>query len=457
MTISERPQPGDPRPYEFPSTERFTLGNGLRVIVAPMPRLPLVSILAVVDAGASGDGAGNEGLASLTAAALAEGAAERDGPALAEAFERLGTGLESGAGWDDATVQLTVTPARLDDALALLADVLMAPRFAEGDVARLKAERLAELLQERVEPRGLADERFARVVYDESSRYARAAGGTSASVRALDVAQVRAWHDARYSGATTTLIVTGDVTPERVRSLVERRLGAWSRPVQRMPAVVVGARSRVRGVHVVSKADAPQSELRVGHLGLPRGHGDYFATVVMNAVLGGLFGSRINLNLREVHAYTYGAHSAFDWRRAAGPFVVGTAVKTEVTDAAVREILLEIDRIRDAEVSMDEMELATKYLGGVFPIRYETTGAVAGALAMANVYGLDDDYFGTYRDRIAAVTPADVLAAARAHLHPDELQVLAVGDASAIEGPLAALQLGVLSVTNADDDEGADA
>ena len=457
MTISERPQPGDPRPYEFPSTERFTLGNGLRVIVAPMPRLPLVSILAVVDAGASGDGAGNEGLASLTAAALAEGAAERDGPALAEAFERLGTGLESGAGWDDATVQLTVTPARLDDALALLADVLMAPRFADGDVARLKAERLAELLQERVEPRGLADERFARVVYDESSRYARAAGGTPASVRALDAAQVRAWHEARYSGATTTLIVTGDVTPERVRSLVERRLGAWSRPVQRMPAVVVLARSTVRGVHVVAKADAPQSELRVGHVGLPRAHGDHFAVVVLNAVLGGLFGSRINLNLREVHAYTYGAHSAFDWRRAAGPFVVGTAVKTEVTDAAVREILLEIDRIRDAEVSIDEMELATKYLGGVFPIRYETTGAVAGALAMANVYGLDDDYFGTYRDRIAAVTPADVLAAARAHLHPDELQVLAVGDASAIEGPLAALQLGVLSVTNADDDEGADA
>lgn len=466
MTISGRPQPGKPRPYEFPSTERFTLGNGLRVIVARMPRLPLVSILAVVDAGASGDGAGNEGLASLTAAALAEGAAERDGPALAEAFERLGTGLESGAGWDDATVQLTVTPARLDDALALLADVLMAPRFADGDVARLKAERLAELLQEQVEPRGLADERFARVVYDESSRYARAAGGTPTSVRALDAAQVRAWHEARYSGATTTLIVTGDVTPERVRSLVERRLGAWSRPVQPMAAVVVrgagcgvvlGEGCGVRKVHVVSKADAPQSELRIGHVGLPRGHGDYFAAVVMNAVLGGLFGSRINLNLREVHAYTYGAHSAFDWRRAAGPFVVATAVKTEVTDAAVREILLEIDRIREAEVSMDEMELATKYLGGVFPIRYETTGAVAGALAMANVYGLNDDYFGTYRDRIAAVTPADVLAAARAHLHPDELQVLAVGDASAIEGPLAALQLGVLSVTNADDDEGADA
>ncbi len=455
MTSAVRPKTGAARPYEFPATTRFALGNGVRVVVAPMPRLPLVSVLAVVDAGAAGDGCGHEGLAMLTAMALAEGAAARNGPALAEAFERLGTGIESGAGWDDAIVQLTVTPARLDDALALLADVLVAPRFAEGDVARLKAERLAELLQERVEPRALADERFARAVYDESSRYSRAAGGTPASVRALDVAHVRAWHDARYNGATTTIIVAGDVTPERVRDIVERRLGAWSRPALPMAAVVVSGRSRVTRVHVVAKADAPQSELRIGHVGLPRAHGDYFPAVVLNAVLGGLFSSRINLNLREVHAYTYGAHSAFDWRRAAGPFVVGTAVKTEVTDAAVREILLEIDRIREAEVSTDELELSTKYLGGVFPIRYETTGAVASALAMATIYGLNDDYFDTYGERIAAVTSADVLAAARAHLHPDALQIVAVGDAAAIEGPLAALRLGELMVTSADEGDGA--
>ena len=455
MTSVMRPRTGISRPYAFPATTRFALGNGLRVVVAPMPRLPLVSVLAVVDAGAAGDRCGHEGLAMLTAMALAEGAAGRDGPALAEAFERLGTGIESGAGWDDAIVQLTVTPARLDDVLALLADVLMAPRFAEGDVARLKAERLAELLQERVEPRALADEHFARAVYDDSSRYARAAGGTPASVPSLEATDLRAWHDARFNGATTTIVVAGDVTPERVRAIVERHLGAWSRPVQRMPEVVVGAVWRVRRVHVVAKADAPQSELRIGHVGLPRGHDDYFPVVVLNAVLGGLFSSRINLNLREVHAYTYGAHSAFDWRRAAGPFVVGTAVKTEVTDAAAREILLEIDRIREAEVSTDELELSTKYLQGVFPIRYETTSAVASALALATVYGLSDDYFDTYRERIAAVTSADVLAAARAHLHPDALQIVAVGDAAAIEGPLAALRHGELTVTSADEGDGA--
>lgn len=453
MTV--RPVPGAPRPYEFPIAARFALSNGLRVAVAPMSRLPLVTILAVVDAGASGEHTGHEGVAMLTASALAEGAAERDGPALADAFERLGTAIESGADWDEAIIRLTVTPSRLDDALALLADVLMAPRFADGDIARLKAERLAELLQQQVEPRGLADERFARVVYSPASRFARSAGGTTSSVRALDTAQVRAWHSARYSAATTTIVVAGDVTPDTVQSLLERRLGAWSKAVQPMAVVDVQARSATRGVHVVAKADAPQSELRVGHVGLPRAHRDYFPVVVMNAVLGGLFSSRINLNLREVHAYTYGAHSAFDWRRAAGPFVVGTAVKTEVTDAAVREILLEIDRTRDSAVSTDELELATKYLGGVFPIRYETTGAVASALAMASVYGLPDDYFVTYRDRIGAVTADDVLQAARTHLRPEAMQILAVGDASAIAGPLSALQLGEPELTNADEGEDA--
>ncbi|HEY3287619.1 MAG TPA: pitrilysin family protein [Gemmatimonadaceae bacterium] len=448
-----RPRPGIPGPYEFPQSTKFTLANGLRVIVAPMNRLPLVSVIAVVDAGASGDVAGHEGLAMLTASALSEGTVDRDGPSLVEALERLGTTIESGADWDEASVQLTVTPSRLEDATALLAEVLTAPRFAEGDVNRLRAERLAELLQQRVEPRGLADERFARVVYAPNSRYAHPSGGTPASVRALTVEQVQDFYAARFSGATTTLIVVGDVTPERVRPIVERYLGTWSRPLQATAEVQATGRARTRDVHVVSKADAPQSELRVGHVGLPRTHHDYFPTVVMNAVLGGLFSSRINLNLRERHAYTYGAHSGFDWRRAAGPFVVGTAVKTEVTDAAVREILLEIDRIREAPVSTDELDLATKYLAGVFPIRYETTGAVASALALSTVYGLPDDYFSTYRDRITAVTRDDVLRVARAHLHPESMQILAVGNADAITEPLAALHLGTPSVTAADEGE----
>jgi predicted Zn-dependent peptidase len=161
----------------------------------------------------------------------------------------------------------------------------------------------------------------------------------------------------------------------------------------------------------------------------------------MNALLGGLFSSRINLNLRERHAFTYGASSYFDWRRAAGPFVVSTAVKSDVTARAVEEILREIDAMRLTAPAREELSLATDYLAGVFPIRYESTSAVAGALAGAEVFGLPEDWFATYRDRVQAITPADVHRAAQAYLDPAQLLVLAVGDAGVIAEPLGALDL----------------
>jgi zinc protease len=169
---------------------------------------------------------------------------------------------------------------------------------------------------------------------------------------------------------------------------------------------------------------------------------------VMNAVLGGLFGSRINLNLREVHGYTYGASSVYDWRRGPGPFVVSTAVQSEVTAPALREIGLEIDRIRAEKISEDELSLARDYLEGVFPIRYETTAAIASALATLVIYELPPDYYDSYRRNIHNVSTDAVLEAARLHLHPHELQTVVVGDAGIVRESLASLALGELTVHN---------
>ena len=243
-----------------------------------------------------------------------------------------------------------------------------------------------------------------------------------------------------------------DVNSDRATRMVERALGTWKGAPPVTSPVDDRTNSGTRRVKVVHKPDAPQSELRIGHRGVPRGHRDYFPIVVMNALLGGLFSSRINLNLRERNAYTYGARSTFDWRRQAGPFVVATAVKTEVTDAATREILREITLLREEMVGDEELSLATAYLDGVFPIRYETTHAVAEAIAVANVHTLDADYYGTYRDHVRAVTAADVRRAAETHLHPDELLVLAVGDAGAIRDPLERLAIGPLDVYEAHED-----
>jgi zinc protease len=454
MTAIGRPLPGIPREYSFPHVERSVLPNGMRIAVAPMPRLPLVTVLALVDAGGACDAAGSEGAASLTISALAEGTTRLDGAALTEQFESLGTALSSGSDWDDATAHIAVTPARLETAIALLGEVLLTPAFGQKDVQRLKAERLSELMQQQVEPRGLADDKFAEFLFVPGSRYAVPEGGNMSSVRTLGAEQLRALHSARYTPGATTLVLAGDVTSERAVELAERAFGSWRGTTPGTVRVDDREAAPGRRMHIVNKAGAPQSELRVGHRGVPRGHPDYFPIVVMNALLGGLFSSRINLNLRERNAFTYGARSAFEWRRGAGPFMVSTAVKTEVSDAATREILLEIGKMREDKVSADELSLATAYLDGVFPIRYETTNAVAQAIAIAQVYGLGDDYYSKYRERIRAITPDDVLRAAQEFLHPEKLLVLAVGDAAAIRAPMEALGAGELTVHEAPAEDG---
>jgi zinc protease len=202
-------------------------------------------------------------------------------------------------------------------------------------------------------------------------------------------------------------------------------------------------------VHLIAKADAPQSELRIGHVGISRNHPDFFPTNVMNAVLGGLFNSRINLNLREAHGYTYGAFSGFEWRRQAGPFVVHTAVKSDITDAAAREVLREIDRIRAEPVSADEMSLATSYLDGVFPIRFETTAAIAAALSVLVIHGLPEDYYDRYREHVRALTTEQILAAAEHYLHPDAMQMVVVGDPASVRESLEAMRFGPITVYDA--------
>jgi len=439
-----RPVPGPARDYHFPTFERLLLGNKVAVLVAPMPRLPIATVLAVVDAGAGWDRPGREGLAQLVAKLLLEGAGSRDGAELADAFERLGATVESSADWDAAVLSMTVTSTHIAPAFALFADVLRHPAFPEREIERLKAERLAELLQLRAEPRGLADEAFATALYDTSSRYAVAEGGAKETVEMISVGDVAGLYGLRYGPLTTTLIVAGDVTTSSVMKLAKKHLGDWAGNAERgRPSTDKPART-TPATHLVAKEGAPQSELRIGHIGVPRTHPEYFEIVVMNAIFGGLFNSRINMNLREAHAYTYSAFSGFDWRRGAGPFIISTAVRTDVTTDSIRQVLREVDRMRTECVSAEELSLATSYLDGVFPIRYETTAAVAGALANQTVYGLPDNYFDTYRAHIRSVSADSVLATAERHLDPSRMQVVVVGDASELRGQLQELRFGPL-------------
>jgi len=448
IDLSVRPTPGAPRAYRFPAFESVTLPNGLRVVVAPQRKLPLVTVLALVDAGSVADPVGQEGVAQLTASLLTEGTGDLTGAALAERVELMGSSLDSGADWDSSVVKLTTLSSRLPEAISVLARVLTEPTLPDDEFQRLRTERLADLLQQRSEPRSLADEAFAQVIYAPAARYAKPDGGTEQSVRALTLDQLRAFHADRYSPVVTTVVLVGDVSVDDGVALVTHVLGSWTgtRPAD-SPAPDT-TRSVPRGVRIVRKADAPQSELRVGHVGPLRLTPEYFPLVLCNAILGGLFSSRLNLNLREEHAYTYGAHSGFDWRRWAGPFSMDAAVQSDVTAKAVREILTEFEKMRAEPVTTSELSLAQSYLDGVFPIRFETTRAIASALASQSIFGLPADYYDTYRDNIRAVTADQILAVAQTHLHPSRLQVVAVGDPEAISADLLALDIGPVTVTD---------
>jgi predicted Zn-dependent peptidase len=441
-----RPGAAPARPYHFPRFERRVLPNGLRLIIAPIPKLPIVTIAALAEAGAVGDPPTQAGLAQLTAKLLLEGTTAADGTAITDRFERLGASIDSHADWDIAAVTVTTLTDKLYESFALLGEVLRAPAFSEREVERLKAERLAELLQLRAEPRGLADELFSRFLYESSSRYARPDGGDETSVRAVSRQDVAKFYTARYSPASMTMIVVGDVQSAQLERMAMEVFGDWKGGPTTNASSSDEAARRSRAVHIVNKPDAPQSELRIGHVGLPRRHPDYFPAMIMNAVLGGLFSSRINLNLREAHGYTYGASSYFDWRRQKGPWVVATAVASDVTHAAAGEVLKEIDRFRAAPISEDELTLATSYLDGVFPIRFETTSAIAAALSTLVVYDLPDDWYDEYRTRVRAVTTGDVLTAAQRHLHPDALQMVVVGNAASVREGVAGMAFGPLQV-----------
>lgn len=440
-----RPPATAPRPYRFPDFERHRLDNGLSVWLVPLRDRELVSVHLLTDAGAAAEEEARGGIAALTAQLLVTGTERLDAAAFAETTERLGIEVSSESSWDSARAGFVALGERLDAGLDLLAEMIRTPRLDEGELDRLKGERLNDILQSRADPGRLADECFLRELFAEGIPYGRFSAGSPETVEALTVDDARAFHASRYAPGTAHLVIAGAFDPSVALSAIERHLGGWtgSGPGHRK------IEPRTRGGRRVVLVDRPgsvQSELRVGHLGIDRHDPRYFPATVMAALLGGVFGSRLNLRLREELGYTYGARCSFDPRRAAGPFTASAAVQTEVTTDAVRELLAQLDRMRDAAPGEAELAEVRDFLIGVFPLRFETTAGIAGAIEPLAIYGLPDDYWQTYRERIEAVGTAEVHEVARDLVRPDEALILLTGDASRVRDELEGASFGPLEV-----------
>jgi zinc protease len=437
---STAPPAGAPRPYHFPDVTRVTLPNGLRVLVAENHNAPIVSLRVLVRSGADHDNAELAGLAALVGDLLDEGAGSRDAMQLAEDIGLLGGALGTGADWDATYASLEVLSRYSGPTIDILADVTFRATMPEDGFERVRNERLTDILQQRDEPGSIAGKRFANLLYG-SGTYGNSVTGNDDSLARITLDDVRRFYREHYLPNNSSVIVAGDISPEAAIDLVTKAFGPWEPGIEPPRPTVTPAELEASRIYLIDRPQAVQSEIRIGHIGVARSTEDYFAISVMNALLGGVFNSRINLNLREKHGYTYGARSAFGFRRQTGPFVVSAPVRNEVTRESVSEVLGELRRIRTGDVEERELEDTKNYLIGVFPATVQSASEVGGRLLDMELYGLPEDYFDHYRENIAAIDKAEIERVARKYIDPERVLIVIVGNATQIRGPLGGLGL----------------
>jgi predicted Zn-dependent peptidase len=446
------PQPGPPSALNLPAIQKRQLSNGLPVWIVELHDVPVAQVNLVVFSGTADDPSGKFGVASLAAAMLDEGAGNRSSLEIADAADFLGAALDVVAGIDQTTVRLHVPVARLDAALPIMADVALRPSFPPTELERVRRDRLTSILQARDDPATIDALAYARVLYGPAHRYGTATIGTALTVKSFTTDDLRAFHTAVFHPTNAALLIVGDVTPAKVMPLLESNFGGWkatgaSAPQATLPPVEPPAE---RQIYLIDMPGAPQSQIRIGGIGVARSTPDYFPILILNTILGGSFSSRLNANLREQHGYTYGASSSFDMRAAAGPFVATAAVQTDKTADALKEFFNELARIRET-VPAEELDRAKNYVARRFPGEFETTSQISGRLQEMLVYHLPGDYFSRYVQNIEAVTAADVRRAAERLIRPDRFVVVITGDRKSIEPAIRALNLGPIRVLTVDD------
>lgn len=428
---SAPPAAGPVQPYRFPAFSRRALASGVEVIPVPVSRAPLVDLELVLPAGGRFDPPGGAGLASLVSGLLDEGTEGRSALEIASAVERLGGQLETGADWNVATVSVRLLDDYLEEGLRLLAELALRPSFPEEEVQRARRHRLTDLLRRRDQPGVVAGDQFHQLVYGDTV-YGRPLVGLAEDMERVGREDVVRFFERHYRPRSAVLIGVGELDPDRLTELAAEVLGE-APPAEPVvpPAVPTPAAEGVR-VRIVDRPGAAQTELRIGHPGVSRSHPDWTALSVLNGLLGGKFTSRLNLNLRERHGFTYGVSSRFVPRLDPGPFVINTAVANPGAGVAAREALSELERLRREPVAEEELRDTKSYILGVFPYTLQTVDGVLYHLENLAVYGLPDDHYAPerYVERLEAVTRDEILRVAREHLHPDQAAVVAVGPAA---------------------------
>lgn len=444
---AKAPASGPAVQFNPPKIEEAKLANGLRVLVVTQRKLPIVAISISLNEGVSWAA---PGVGALAVATMARGTKKRSAIQLSDELTSLGANWDVGADYDGVQISGKCMSDKLPEVLAVLADVALNPAFARQELDKARSRTLTSIEQDNDRPTSILAKTTAQVLYPSTSSYHLPISGDVAAVKKVSVKDLQEFHKARFNPSHTTVSLVGDIDKAKAVELVEKLFGSWKETPRAKPIKIMSRDADQARIVIVDRPGATQSWVNVATVGAARDDPDFDALMVMNTILGGQFSSRLNLNLREKNAYSYGVRSGFDFRHRAGPFTAGGAIAGEKTAPAIKEILTELRRIAEDPVTDEELADAKTNLIKQLPSRFETVSATAGTLAVIATYGLPLDEFATRPARIQKITKDDVRRVARSHLPPmDSAVIVIVGDAKAITPGLEALELGAIRVIEA--------
>ncbi len=439
----------------FPDLQRATLSNGLKLVLAERHEVPVVQLRLQFNNGQASDEQAKLGLASFTMGMLDEGAGKFDSLGFAKRVAELGAGFGAGAGTDTSNISLSALSENLAPSLDLFADAVLRPRFPDADLERVRKIWLSDIAQEKTDPGSIALRLLPPLLYGHDHAYGMpfTGSGTEATIAAITREDLTRFHRTWIRPDNATLIVVGDTTLAAITPLLEARFGSWRAPASALPAlhiadVALPAKPRL---YLIDKPGSPQSLVLAGHVvpGVPAP--DFRELGTANAVLGGMFSARLNMNLREGKHWAYGAYSSLVDALHQRPFLLYAPVQTDKTAESVAELRAELTRfVGEQPATAQEIARVKQSDVRELPGRFETAAAVAGAISSMLTYSRPDDYIRTLKARIEAQSDDAVRAAASAHLHPEALTWVVVGDLAKIEAPLRALNIGEVAVIDAD-------
>jgi len=441
---SRLPALGPDPAFRFPEIAHHTLRNGLKVRTVEHPGVPVITFVMQIDGGLGADPTGREGLAAITADMLDEGTGSLSAIDVSDALARIGGDYDVEVGADATIFTLTTLTQFAGRGAKLVSEMLSAPSMRDADFERVRQLRLDRLSQLKDLPPAVAERAFLRLLYP-SHPYGHLAIGTDSALRTVTREEVVRFHAATFLPWRATLIVTGVLSHSDLLTVADHAFGNWTGE-ERVLDLPSSAANFVADIApapllaVVPREGAAQSELRLGHLSARRDTPDYPALLVMNAILGGQFVSRLNMKLREQKAFTYGVRTGFDWRRGLGPFSVQTSVHTAATAESISDALMEMSDLRGGRpATAEELSIAQASLTRGYPRNFETAQQVARSVGQLALFDLPDSYFEQFVPKVNAVTTADVTRVAQTYLDPGRALVLVVGDHNATEDSLARL------------------